>query len=324
MTTLDLNKIVSYSLRAGVLASASLSLLGLLLWAATGSPTLGSESLSLYQIIGSSLTVNASRIVYLAVVVLIATPIFRVAVSSLYFAAEKDQVYVGITLVVLVMLVSLAIESRKALSGINLRISLVTGGVVIVIVGYLLDYAGFLSFIFTVPIGLLNIFLGGITPKNQGVVLSSDPSSPVKLFVDKGVVGSNTYALVFLDGKLVLKKLSSALLTVVIPLILTIGGLVVTGSLIGAVICGMTGIALQEYVTQRRRDRIKRLDQLTTPTIADLEFPYGQLEKVEISRSRLYLFLSGRVVRINISRRYSKQMRPVLGSIISTKYQVDD
>jgi len=195
---------------------------------------------------------------------------------------------------------------------------------VIVIVGYLLDYAGFLSFIFTVPIGLLNIFLGGITPKNQGVVLSSDPSSPVKLFVDKGVVGSNTYALVFLDGKLVLKKLSSALLTVVIPLILTIGGLVVTGSLIGAVICGMTGIALQEYVTQRRRDRIKRLDQLTTPTIADLEFPYGQLEKVEISRSRLYLFLSGRVVRINISRRYSKQMRPVLGSIISTKYQVDD
>jgi len=205
-----------------------------------------------------------------------------------------------------------------------LRISLVTGGVVIVIVGYLLDYAGFLSFIFTVPIGLLNIFLGGITPKNQGVVLSSDPSSPVKLFVDKGVVGSNTYALVFLDGKLVLKKLSSALLTVVIPLILTIGGLVVTGSLIGAVICGMTGIALQEYVTQRRRDRIKRLDQLTTPTIADLEFPYGQLEKVEISRSRLYLFLSGRVVRINISRRYSKQMRPVLGSIVSTKYQVDD
>ncbi len=194
----------------------------------------------------------------------------------------------------------------------------------IVIVGYLLDYAGFLSFIFTVPIGLLNIFLGGITPKNQGVVLSSDPSSPVKLFVDKGVVGSNTYALVFLDGKLVLKKLSSALLTVVIPLILTIGGLVVTGSLIGAVICGMTGIALQEYVTQRRRDRIKRLDQLTTPTIADLEFPYGQLEKVEISRSRLYLFLSGRVVRINISRRYSKQMRPVLGSIVSTKYQVDD
>jgi len=105
VTTLDLNKIVSYSLRAGVLASASLSLLGLLLWAATGSPTLGSESLSLYQIIGSALTVNASRIVYLAVVVLIATPIFRVAVSSLYFAAEKDQVYVGITLVVLVMLV---------------------------------------------------------------------------------------------------------------------------------------------------------------------------------------------------------------------------
>lgn len=43
-------------------------------------------------------------IVYLGVIVLIATPIFRVAISSIYFAVEKDRTYVGITLLVLWML----------------------------------------------------------------------------------------------------------------------------------------------------------------------------------------------------------------------------
>jgi hypothetical protein len=104
-----------------------------------------------------------------------------------------------------------------------------------VVVGYLLDYTGLLSFIITVPIGLLNIFLGGITPKSPGVTLPSEPSSPVRLLVDKGVVGSNTYELVFLGGKLILKRLSSASLTIVTPLILTIGGFLIIGNLIGAI-----------------------------------------------------------------------------------------
>jgi len=43
-------------------------------------------------------------IVYLGVIVLIATPIFRVAISSIYFAVEKDHAYAGITLLVLAML----------------------------------------------------------------------------------------------------------------------------------------------------------------------------------------------------------------------------
>ncbi len=205
-----------------------------------------------------------------------------------------------------------------------MRVNLVAVGGLIVVVGYLLDYERSLSFIFTVPIGLLNIFLGAITPRNQGVLVSPDRSSPIRLFVDKGVVGSTTYELVFLEGKLVLKKLSSAVLTVVIPLVLTLSGFLIIGNLIDAVIFGMTGLAVQEYVTQRRRDKINRLGQLATTAKDDLEFPYAKLEKVEISRSRLYLFLPDRILRINISRRYSKQMRPVLGSIISSKYQVAD
>ena len=188
----------------------------------------------------------------------------------------------------------------------------------------MLDFSGLLSFIFTVPIGLLNIFLGGITRKNPGVTLPTQPSDPIRLVVDKGVVGSNTYELVFLGGKLILKRLSSAALTIVTPLILTIGGFLIIGNLIGAIICGMTGISLQEYLTQRRREKIKALERLTVTEARDMEIPYAQLEKVELSRSRLFLFLKDRVMRINISRRYSKRIGPVIETLFSSKYQTED
>ena len=102
---MDLNQVVSYSLRAGVLASAILSVLGLALWAAHGFGTLSSVSIGLGGIIGAALAGDESGIIYLAVVVLIATPIFRVVVSTAYFAKQQDGKYVGITLVVLAMLV---------------------------------------------------------------------------------------------------------------------------------------------------------------------------------------------------------------------------
>ncbi len=105
MTILDLNKVVSYSLRAGVVASAILSLLGLAIWGARGFGTLGAVSVGLKGIIEAALAGDESGIIYLAVIVLIATPIFRVAVSTAYFAKEQDGKYVGITLVVLAMLV---------------------------------------------------------------------------------------------------------------------------------------------------------------------------------------------------------------------------
>ncbi len=194
----------------------------------------------------------------------------------------------------------------------------------IVIVGYLLDIGAGLSFLLTVPIGLLNVFLGGITPKRSGITLPSEPLSPIRLIVDKGVIGSNTYELVFLRGKLVLKRLSSASLTIVTPLVLTIGGFLLARNPIGAIIGGMTGISLQEYLTQRRREKIKALEQLTVTEARDMEVPYTQLEKVELSRSRLYLFLADRMIRVNISRRYSKRIGPVIETIFSSKYETED
>lgn len=103
---MDLNRLVSYSLRVGVFVSALLSVIGLSVWAAGGFksivPALGSQ---IAETIRSAIRGDASGIVYLAIVILIATPVFRVAVSSVYFALERDSKYVLISLAVFSMLV---------------------------------------------------------------------------------------------------------------------------------------------------------------------------------------------------------------------------
>jgi len=102
---LDLNRIVAQSLRIGVLVATFLSLLGLSLWALGGFGSVSAPaSLGVGDILRLILTGDLMGIVYLGVIVLIATPIFRVAVSSIYFAVEKDRTYAGITLLVLGML----------------------------------------------------------------------------------------------------------------------------------------------------------------------------------------------------------------------------
>ena len=96
---------MAQSLRVGVLVSAVLTLLGLSLWAVGG---FGSASipgvLSVGVILRLAFSGDLTGIVYLGVIVLIATPIFRIAISSIYFAAERDRAYAGITILVLGML----------------------------------------------------------------------------------------------------------------------------------------------------------------------------------------------------------------------------
>ena len=102
---MDLNRLVSYSLRIGVFTSALLSVVGLSAWAAEGfrniAPAIGSQ---IAEAIGSAIRGDASGIIYLAIAILIATPVFRVAVSSVYFTRERDGKYVLISLAVLSML----------------------------------------------------------------------------------------------------------------------------------------------------------------------------------------------------------------------------
>ena len=103
---MDLNKLVSYSLRVGVFVSALLSVVGLSVWAAGGFKNVVSAiGVQVAETIGSATRGDASGIIYLAIAILIATPVFRVAVSSIYFAVERDSKYVLISLAVLSMLI---------------------------------------------------------------------------------------------------------------------------------------------------------------------------------------------------------------------------
>ena len=102
---MDLNRIVAQSLRVGVLVSAALSLFGLFLWAIGGFRSVAVPNvMSILDIVRIAFDGDLTGFIYLGVIVLIATPIFRVAVSSIYFAAERDRAYVGITIMVLGML----------------------------------------------------------------------------------------------------------------------------------------------------------------------------------------------------------------------------
>lgn len=103
---MDITRLISYSLRIGVLISAALSVVGLGVWLADGGNALAivSGSQIVNSILGALQTNQASGLIYLAVVVLVATPIFRVALTAVYFSHARDGKFVLISLVVLSML----------------------------------------------------------------------------------------------------------------------------------------------------------------------------------------------------------------------------
>src|SRR5713101_2588797 len=102
---LELNRLVAYSLRIGVFVGASLALVGLTIWAAQGFSTPDTvNSSDIVDVLSSGFNGNPAGIAYLGMIVLIATPIFRVGLSTVYFGREKDRTYVVITLLVFGML----------------------------------------------------------------------------------------------------------------------------------------------------------------------------------------------------------------------------
>ncbi len=96
---------MAYSLRLGVLTGAFLGLVGLSIWAAQGfsNPDTLNNS-DVLSVLASGFSGNAAGVAYLGMIVLIGTPIFRVALSALYFGVQKDRRYVAITLLVFAML----------------------------------------------------------------------------------------------------------------------------------------------------------------------------------------------------------------------------
>ncbi len=93
---------ISNVLRGGVLLSAAIIVLGLILHLARGGPAAFPHSLP--AVAQSVLHGDPLGIIVLGLLVLLLTPVLRVAVSIFAFAAEGDRRYVAITTLVLVIL----------------------------------------------------------------------------------------------------------------------------------------------------------------------------------------------------------------------------
>jgi len=204
---------------------------------------------------------------------------------------------------------------------IVLRVSIIIYGIVIVAIGvlYLLyssanpDY--FQVAIFALPLGALILALGVVTRKTGGVSIPSNSQEPIRMVVDRGVVGSTIYLMTFSNSKLVLKRLTSGSITILAVVVLAVLGLLFAG-FIGAAIGGITAFSLQEFLTQRRRDGVEKGNLLSTAGRGDLEFAYDDIEGVQLAKSRLRLHLTNGIMGIVISRKYPAKMLPVLQSII--------
>jgi hypothetical protein len=199
-----------------------------------------------------------------------------------------------------------------------LRINILIAGVLILAVSILLDSSEITASIFGFVLGGLNVLIGIFTPRVIGVVIPADRQGPLKLSIDKGVIRTSIYTIAFSEKKIVLRKLSSANLTVVAALVLAILGAFLAGPF-GIIVGGITAFSLQEFVTQRHRDEIDRGNILDASGRSDLEFPYDELDQVKLERNRIQLSLKDRIVRIAISRKYPPIMGPILVKIIPAR-----
>jgi uncharacterized membrane protein len=106
-------ELIANLLRTGVALSATVVLVGAVLYLArygftpanyrvfNGEPA---ELRSVHGILGYAVHLHGRGIIQLGLLLLIATPVARVAFSVFGFARERDRMYVGFTLVVLVVL----------------------------------------------------------------------------------------------------------------------------------------------------------------------------------------------------------------------------
>jgi uncharacterized membrane protein len=112
-TDRDVEGIIGNLLRAGVLLAAAVVMAGGLVYIAHhgweradyrvfhGEPQ---DLKEIHGIFGEALNFEGRGIIQLGLLLLIATPIVRVAFSIVGFAVERDRMYVGFTVVVLAVL----------------------------------------------------------------------------------------------------------------------------------------------------------------------------------------------------------------------------
>ena len=100
---LKIERSIGYILRIGVIVSAVIILIGMLLLFLK--PANDQVPTDLWLIFQGVLKLNGEAFIMLGLFCLILTPVLRVVVSIVAFAKEKDYLYVIITLIVLVILI---------------------------------------------------------------------------------------------------------------------------------------------------------------------------------------------------------------------------
>jgi len=192
------------------------------------------------------------------------------------------------------------------------------GGTVVAI-SVLFLFSEIAASLFGFAFGGLNILIGILTPKSVGIFVPANQQGPLKLAFDKGVIRTNIYTVAFSEKKLVLRKLTSANLTVATALILAILGAFLAGYF-GVVAGGISAFSIQEFVTQKRRDEMK--EHLLDPSSdSDLQYLYDELDQIQLQGNRILVHLKDRIVRIAISRKFSTVIGQVLEKIIPVRIQ---
>ncbi|MEM0075428.1 MAG: DUF1634 domain-containing protein [Nitrososphaerota archaeon] len=102
---MKLERIISLTLRVGVVSSALLVVLGLLLFYVEGiNSFIPTNQLNAFSVFYGLITGNPESIILLGVMVLIATPIVRVLELFLDYVWSKDRLYIALSLAVLMLM----------------------------------------------------------------------------------------------------------------------------------------------------------------------------------------------------------------------------
>jgi hypothetical protein len=199
-----------------------------------------------------------------------------------------------------------------------MRKNILVAGVTLVALALLFGVSYPTGLLFSIPMSVSNIILGLVTRTPPGLEIQPESAS-IRLVIDRGVVRASIYQLVFLNSKLILKRLSSVMVTVILAFVLAVVGLEVLG-IVGALMGGITGFSLQEFLTQRMRNKIGSEMQLTSVGESDIEIEYDDLAEVRLVKSRLYLITHNNSLSASFPRGYPGKIRPMLANIFGSKF----
>jgi hypothetical protein len=204
----------------------------------------------------------------------------------------------------------LVYSKRKEAGFLAMRTSIVLTGFLIILLGLLISVGFGYPIEIIAIIGIINMIIGIITPKSPGLIFQPEPMGPVKLIVDPVGSRSVTYQLVFSDTKLIMKKLAGRTGFVAVAVVFAI---------IGGLVGGLTGYSIGEYVTQRRRDKIRRENTLMTVVQGDIEVPYETMSQVELTRTKLKIFCGSGPITMVMSKKYPPLIAAKLRDLIPTR-----